>query len=55
MENHIIHAVIDALNSSETHIGYAAWFSSPDFTSMVMLCAAALIATVELMPLGKKV
>lgn len=54
MENHIIHTVINALNSSETHIGYAAWFASPDFTSMLMFCAAAFIATVELMPLGKK-
>ncbi|MCW1877838.1 hypothetical protein OMR58_25715 [Erwinia sp. INIA-01] len=54
MENHIIHAVIDALNASETHIGYAAWFSSPDFASMLMFCTAALIATVHLMPMGKK-
>lgn len=54
MKNHIIHAVINALNSSETHIGYAAWFASPNFTSMLLFFTAAFIATVELMPLGKK-
>lgn len=54
MKNHIIHAVIDALNSSEIHIGYTAWFASSDFVSMMMFFAAALTATVQLMPLGKK-
>jgi len=54
MGKNIIHAMIDALNTSETHIGYAAWFSSPDFSSMLIFCSAALIATVHLMHLGKK-
>jgi len=54
MENHILHAVTDALNSSEAHIGYATWFSSPDIVSILIFCSAALIATIHLSPLGKK-
>lgn len=54
MENHIIHAAIDALNSSEAHIGYASWFASPDFSSMLLFFIAVLAATIHLMPLGGK-
>jgi len=55
MKEHVLHAVTDALNSSEIHIGYAAWFSSPDFLSILIFCSAALIATIHLSPLGKKI
>jgi len=54
MKNHILHAVIDSLNNSEAHIGYAAWFSSPDILSILIFCSAALIATINLNPLGTK-
>lgn len=49
-----IHAILCALNSSEAHTAYALWFYAPDFLSMVMFFVAALIATIQLMPLGKK-
>ncbi|MCS3426346.1 hypothetical protein M2403_004989 [Rahnella sp. BIGb0603] len=51
----VIHAVLDALNSSESHIGYASWFGAPDLFSMLMFFFAALMATIHLMPLGKKI
>jgi len=54
MLRNVLHAVTDALNSSEAHIGYAAWFSSPDLVSILIFCSAALIATIHLKPLGKK-
>lgn len=50
----VIHSVLDALNSSEAHIGYASWFASPDFSSMLLFFIAALAATIHLMPLGRK-
>lgn len=54
MGNHIIHTVIDELNNSETYVRYADWFSSPNLTSMLLFFVAALMTTVNLMPLGKK-
>ncbi len=50
----ILHAVSYALNSSEAHIAYALWFYAPDLLSMVMFFTAALMTTIQLMPLGKK-
>jgi len=42
------------LNRSEAHIGYVLWFSQSDLLSMLMFFVNALIATIVLMPLGKK-
>ncbi|MEQ9770625.1 hypothetical protein ABRQ03_07115 [Pectobacterium jejuense] len=54
MNTNVIHTILYALNSSEAHIAYALWFYAPDFLSMAMFFVAALIATIQLMPLGKK-
>ncbi|GKV83123.1 hypothetical protein [Pectobacterium versatile] len=54
MRMDVINTVSFTLNSSEAHIAYALWFYAPDFLSMVMFFVAALIATIQLMPLGKK-
>jgi len=54
MKRHIAHNIIDSLNNSGAHIGYASWFSAPDILSMMAFFAAALVVTIQLMPLGKK-
>jgi len=51
----IIHSILASLNNSEVHIGYALWFYAPDILSMLMFFSAALITTINLMPLGKKI
>ncbi|MFJ5408974.1 hypothetical protein [Pectobacterium punjabense] len=50
----LTHAILCALNNSEVHIAYTSWFYAPDLLSMVMFFTAALMATIQLMPLGKK-
>ncbi|WP_156126902.1 hypothetical protein [Leclercia adecarboxylata] len=54
MSINVIHSVLNALNSSEAHIGYTSWFASPSFPAMLLFFSAALVATIHLMPLGKK-
>jgi len=54
MNNNVTHMILDALNSSEAHIGYALWFYAPDLVSMLLFFIAALAATIHLMPLGRK-
>jgi len=51
----VIHSILNTLNSSEAHISYASWFASPSFPAMLLFFAAALMATIHLIPLGEKV
>jgi hypothetical protein len=55
MARSITHMILNALNSSEAHIGYASWFYAPDLVSMFIFFATALMATIHLMLLGEKV